>query len=374
MRITHVEAWPVPLRLSEPYTIAYESVESVVNVFLRLETNQGISGFGCAAPDRAVTGETARTVLDAVNRVAEPLLRRVDPLRHARILQRLWKPLEEHPSALAAVDMALHDILAKAAGLPLWKLLGGYRDRILTSITIGILPLEQTVATARRRVGEGFRCLKIKGGLNLEEDVDRILAVRSAVGDKIQIRFDANQGFTVEESLSFVKRTRSARLELIEQPTPRGAPELLEKVTRAAPLPIMADESLMSLRDAFRIARRGLADMVNVKLMKVGGIAEASRINAVAHAAGLEVMVGCMDEAALAISAGLHFALARPNVVYADLDGHLDLVDDPTSGTVALREGVLFPTNRPGLGWEAPGEPGRDRICVSRPAGPGEPR
>lgn len=354
MRITQIEAWPVTMKLREPYTIAYETVDEATNVFLRIETDRGVTGYGCAAPDVGVTGETPEGCLGDLRDVAAPLLKGGDPTRYALLLEKLFVALPTAPAARAAVDMALFDILGKLAGLPVWKLLGGFRDRIKTSVTIGVMAQEDTISRALALTAEGFRALKLKGGLDADDDARRVLAVRAAVGPKIELRFDANQGWSVEESRVFVERVRSAKLELLEQPTRRDQPDLLGRVCQSVCLPVMADESLMSLRDAFRLARRDLADMVNIKLMKVGGIFEAIHINGVARAARLEVMVGCMDEAALAIAAGLHFALSRRNVAYADLDGHLDLIGDPSAGAVQLRRGVLFPNPAPGLGFDMP--------------------
>ncbi len=349
MKITKLEAELVEMKLRVPYTVAYETYDSATNVMVRLHTSGSRLGLGCAAPDEHVTGETPRAVLEALKAVGPELVGR-DPLRIARRLEELKKRLADKPAAIAALDMCFHDLLGQVAGLPLFRLLGGYRDRIRTSVTIGICSGDETVEKARDLVGQGFRALKVKGGLDVDDDIERIRRVREAVGPKIELRFDANQGYTVEDAVRFVDGAREARIELLEQPTPSGELAMLGRVTRSVSVPVMADESLLSLRDAFRLARRDLVDMVNVKLMKVGGISEAMAINAVARAAGLEVMVGCMDEMALAIAAGLHFALARPNVAYADLDGHLDLLDDPSSGAVILRDGFLFPTGKPGLG------------------------
>jgi L-alanine-DL-glutamate epimerase-like enolase superfamily enzyme len=351
MKTKQIEVWEVKMPLREPYTIAYETISSTANVFLRMETDKGITGYGCAAPDLQITGETSETVLEACRDIINPVLKGVDPLRMALHMEKLKKLLPGHGSALAMVDMAFYDILGKVAGLPVYKLLGGFRQSIKTSVTIGILPVSETAQKALTFTKDGFKSLKIKGGSNVEEDIEKIIKVREEVGKSIELRFDANQGYTVEDSLHFVESTRAAKVELIEQPIPREKLRQLGQVTQEVSIPVMADESLMNLVDAFRLARRKLVDMVNIKLMKVGGIAEAVHINSVARAANLEVMVGCMDEAALGIAAGLHFALSRPNVMYADLDGHLDLIDDPSAGAVILRNGILYPRNEPGLGF-----------------------
>jgi L-alanine-DL-glutamate epimerase-like enolase superfamily enzyme len=352
MQIRNLAYWVVPLQLCEPYTIAYETISATTNVLLRLETKNGHVGYGCAAPDLAVTGETAETVTETLNTVVRGLLIGEDPLQRNALNEALRQTIPRQTATQAMVDMALHDLIGRIAGQPLYILLGAYRRRILTSVTIGILPTDDTVRRAREYCRQGFRALKIKGGENVDVDVERVLRVREAVGRDVLLRFDANQGYREAEALAFIDKTRAGNLEVIEQPTTRRLPELLGRLTRQSRLPVMADESLMTLKDAFRLARHHWVDMVNVKLMKVGGISEATQITAVARAAGLEVMVGCMDETALSIAAGLHFALSSPVITCADLDGHLDLLDDPTAGAVLLKDGYLYPREAPGLGFE----------------------
>jgi L-alanine-DL-glutamate epimerase-like enolase superfamily enzyme len=355
MKITQVETWKAPVALETPYTIAYATVNKATLVFVRIETDTGILGYGCAGCDVEVTGETAETVFTALSDIAVPTLRGANPLLHTFVLGELKRLFGPQPSALAAVDMALYDILGKILDLPLWKVLGGFRDRIPTSVTIGILPEAETVACARRWIGQGFSCLKLKGGRDVESDVERVIRVREEVGEEVELRFDANQAYTVPQALKFARETQQARVAFLEQPTPKGEPALLGQVRRAGLLPVMADESLMGLEDAFFLAKHELVDLLNVKLMKAGGIAEALQIEAVARAAGLAIMVGCMDESALGIAAGLHFALARPGTAYADLDGHLGLCGDPAGQGLTLRQGILFPPEKPGLGVEPKG-------------------
>ncbi|MCB9058825.1 MAG: dipeptide epimerase [Calditrichae bacterium] len=349
MKITHLECWAQDLTINEPYTIAYETVSHCTNVFLRAETDSGISGWGCAAPDAVITGETGGSVVQAYNDFIFPLLKDFDPFRYASAAEQIKKQLVKQPSACAMADMLLYDLMARKAGEPLYKFLGGFRDFIPTSITIGILPVEETLKKAKQFIKSGFSILKIKGGCNVEDDIRKLNLVRQKMGPQIEIRFDANQGYNLEQAIEFIRETKDAEIELLEQPTDKMNEELLGQVTKNVDIPVMADESLMNLKDVFRLTANNFTDMINIKLMKAGGITEAMHINSVAKAAGVESMIGCMDESALAISAGLHFALSRPNISYADLDGHLDLQDDPFAGTVILKEGVLYPVDANGF-------------------------
>ena len=350
MKIKHIEFIRLDMPLTVPYTIAYETVTHTTNIIFKIITDSGLTGWGCAAPDLPVTGETAEDVIKNIESIVPQVIEQQSPFQIARINQLLKEKIPAASSTLAMVDMALHDLLARKAQLPLYQVMGGFRNSIPTSITIGIIPVNDTIAQAGEFLKKGFSILKIKGGLNLAEDIEKILLLRDKLGKNFKIRFDANQGYSSQESIEFISQTRKAGIEIFEQPTHQKKEDILGQVTHKVDVPVMADESIKTLKDAFRLAANDLIDMVNIKLMKVGGILEAQHINSVAKAAAMEVMVGCLDECALGISAGLHFALSRPNIEFADLDGHLDLLDDPFEDLFTLKEGILYPSAEYGLG------------------------
>ena len=350
MKITAIESFRLDMPLAIPYTIAYETVSQTTNIILKLDTDKGLTGWGCAAPDKEVTGESPEDVISNIETVIVGLLIDQSPFQIARINHVLKQLLPGSSSTMAMVDMALFDIMARKAKLPLYQLLGGYRHEIPTSITIGILPLNETIEQAKKYMKQGFSIIKLKGGLNLSDDVEKVLTLREKLGNDFLLRFDANQGYTPDESIEFINKTKRAKIKIFEQPTSQKKEEKLGQVTQHVEVPVMADESMKTLKDAFRLASNDLIDMVNIKLMKVGGILESQHINSVAKAAGIEVMIGCIDECALGISAGLHLALSRPNIEYADLDGHLDLLNDPFSDLFQLQNGILYPSSHAGLG------------------------
>jgi L-alanine-DL-glutamate epimerase-like enolase superfamily enzyme len=316
-------------------------------VFVCVETRLGQVAWGCAAFDPAITGETREDVVRACQACADRA-RDLNPLNTEYALDELAQLTEGTPSALCAFDLAFHDLLGMAAGMPLHRLLGGYRNRIQTSITIGIAPVRETVELARDRARQGFRILKVKGGLDPDEDVRRVRAIHEAL-PHLALRLDADQGYTVQQALE-VARALEGNLEMLEQPTPAADLKGLHQVTRHSPVPILADQSVVGPPSALEIAARQAADGVSIKLATCGGLRCARQVDTIARAARMATMVSCVNEPALLTAAGLSFALSSPNVRYGDLDGHFDLLGDPTVPGFLLQDGWLIATDVPGLG------------------------
>jgi L-alanine-DL-glutamate epimerase-like enolase superfamily enzyme len=349
MQITNVEVVPTELKLRLPYRTAYhaEPIESITAVFVRVETQQGRRAWGCAAFDTAITGETREAVVSACRSCAQRA-RDLNPLNIEFALDELAELTRGTPSALCAFDLAFHDLLGLAANMPLHRLLGGYRRRIQTSITISVAPVRESVELARQRARQGFRLLKIKGGLNAEEDVHRVRAIHDAL-PRLTLRLDADQGYTVQQALD-VAHALEEKLEMLEQPTPAHDLEALYQVTKRSPIPILADESVSQPPSALEVAKRRAADGMSVKLTACGGLRCARQIDTIARVAQMTTMVSCVNQPALLTAAGLSFALSSPNVVYGDLDGHFDLINDPTLPGFRVEEGWLIATAVPGLG------------------------
>ena len=360
MKITRVETQKRAVELTRPYTIATRTITAVELFFLRVDTGGGLAGYGSASPAEGVTGESYAACGAALGEDRLDWLVGRDPRHLGALCAELKRRLRRHPAARAAVDMALHDLFARVLGVPLVDVLGRRHGPLPTSITVGIQSTEQALAETEEYLGRGFRCLKIKVGLDLEEDVERLRRLRWLAGPEVAIRVDANQGYGPEQTRRFHAATAALGLELIEQPLPAAAVaemrELPEEIRRL----VAADESLHGETDALRLAVPAAAGVpaagvpacgiFNIKLMKCGGVSSALAIARIAEVAGVELMWGCNDESAISIAAALHAAYACPTTRYVDLDGSFDLATDPGGGGFALEDGRLRVLERPGLG------------------------
>jgi len=335
---------------SSTFRIATGSSDVEENIIVKVTSGDEF-GVGSGNPS-TVTQETRGSMEEFLAKVPKKLVG-TDENDIDKLHQRLEAIAPGNTAAKAAVDIALFDLLSKREKKPLYTFLGGSKNKIMTDMTIGIESKETAVHKADKHVKSGFKALKIKVGLDLNEDIKRVSAIREAVGPSIQLRVDANQGYTAEQAIGFCEAMLSLDVVVVEQPVRADDYAALKKVTQASEVAIMADECVKSVLDARKVAREGIADMINVKLMKSAGINDAVMIDRLAAAADMGTMVGCMGEIQLSIAAGLHFALSSENVLLADLDSHFNIVDDPTSG-LTFEEGCLWAPNAPGLGIRTP--------------------
>ncbi|MCS7120672.1 MAG: dipeptide epimerase [Nitrososphaerota archaeon] len=326
MGIQRIEVYNVSLDYREPFRIAPGTAYMSKNIIVKIVTDYRVVGWGEASPSRRLTGETPETVIQTLDLLA-PKMIGACPLRIEWTLDMMDSTVARNPAAKAAVDMALHDIFGKTVGKPLFMLLGGYRTEVLTDITLGIRQPQEMAKDAIKAVRSGFNVLKVKVGVNPTEDVERIRLIREAVGEDLQLRIDANGGWTPKQAVEVLNRIERFNIQFAEQPVPPEDLEGMVEVRRKSPIPIMADESVCSAEDALRVIELEAADMINIKLMKCGGIAKARKIAAITEAADIPCMIGCTGESEVGIAAATHLAAALKNIRFADLDSDLLLRD-----------------------------------------------
>ncbi len=352
MKITNVKLGILSVPLRVPFKTALRSVSSVEDVIVEIHTDTGAIGYGEAPPTGAVTGDTTGAILGALrDHIIKTIVgREVDDFED--LLQAVNSCIVKNTSAKAAVDMALWDLYGQLYRIPVYKLMGGSRSQIITDITISVNPPEEMARDARNAVDRGYDTLKIKVGADPSLDVARLVAVRKEVGSNVRIRIDANQAWSPKQAVKLLNQMQEKGLdiEFVEQPVKAHDFEGLQYVTQRSYVPVLADESVFSPADALKIMQMGAADMVNIKLMKCGGLYNALKIASAAEVYGVECMIGCMLEAKISVNAAVHLACAKQIITKIDLDGPVLCSEDPILGGAVFNEREITVSNDPGLG------------------------
>ncbi|ANE45275.1 L-alanine-DL-glutamate epimerase [Paenibacillus swuensis] len=337
MIIENIEIMRQSTPLIKPFKTALRTVYHAESIIVRLATEDGRAGWGEAPSTIVITGDSLEGIHAAIENTFKPLLIGQDVRGYERILQAVHQSMIGSSSAKAAVDMAVYDLIAQCCGLPLYQFLGGYKDELETNFTVSVNSPKEMGEDAVRYVQDGFNVLKIKVGKDsMAEDIARMEEIRRCVGPAVKIRVDANQGWQVKDAVRAIRRMEDLGLdiELVEQPVKAHDIEGLKAVTDAVETPIMADESVFSPGQAFEVLKRRAADLINIKLMKSGGIYKAQMINHLAEECGVECMVGSMIESRVAVTAAAHLAASKKNITRFDFDAPLMLMNDIVVGGV----------------------------------------
>jgi muconate cycloisomerase len=345
----------VPVR--RPHHMSFTTLTAVNFVFVRIETREGLVGWGEAACLGGPTWseESAESIAATLERYVVPWLVGRDAGQMEALRLEMARRVQGNPFARAAVEMALWDLNGRALGVPVHRLLGGrVRDRVPLSWSLAVGDAAAELAEARELVAHGHRIFKIKTAAHpVAEDVARVRAIREAVGSAVKLRVDANQGWDRPSALRAIRAMEPFDLDFVEQPVPRWDLDGLAEIARSVSVPVMADEACGSPQDALAIVRRGGVSILALKLTKSAGLAPTMAIARIAEAAGLGCYVGCMIETSLGTAAYLHAALAAPPVTWGcELFGPLLLTGDVVREPVRYADGCILALDGPGLGVE----------------------
>jgi L-alanine-DL-glutamate epimerase-like enolase superfamily enzyme len=337
----------------EPFTIATGTLAHAQNVFIRVHTSAGFYGVGECSAFPMIVGETQDTCLVMAREFARLWIGK-DAMDITGRLQQLHDFTAGNTTIKSAFDMALYDIAAKYAELPLYRFLGGIKRAVESDITIGIASSEVMASKAAVFKESGANILKVKLGKNAVEDVERIKMIRETVGGELKIRIDANQGWGFDDAVFALQALGKYDIEFCEQPMRTWYDDRLPELMKLSPVKIMADESVYNHHDARKQINSGSCHYINIKMAKSGGIFEAKKIHDTATEKGIACMMGGMLESRIALSAKLHFVYASPNIRFYDMDtcklGHLE---DPCIGG-AIYDGYSLDINdEVGIGADA---------------------
>jgi len=347
--VTKVEIYKLDIAKKQPFRFSLGLLEQTENILVRVYCSDGLYGTGEGAPLWQITGETQAIAFEAAKVLGRLLVGKNPYAIEARIGE-INGFMTHNTTAKSALDMALYDLLAKRAGLPLYALLGGENRPFYTDETIGIDEPQSMAQEAMGMVDRGFPAIKVKLGTNRVDDVARIRAIREAIGEGVLLRIDANQGWDPVTAERILQELAQYDIQYCEEPVAHWNRAALRRVREKSPIPIMADESIFDHHDAYRLASIGACDYFNIKLAKSGGIHNALKISAVAEGAGIQCMIGCMTETRLGLSAAAHLVSARPNIVFADLDSAFNQTVDVVAGGITYEGGRVILTGTPGHG------------------------
>ncbi|HET9430339.1 MAG TPA: dipeptide epimerase, partial [Chitinophagaceae bacterium] len=351
LTIEQVELYKLLIPLKEPFVISLGPIHNAENLIVIIKTREGITGFGECSPFMSINGESVDTCF-VVGQYFAKLLRGKNALNIEGCVADMDKLIYGNTSIKSAFDMALYDIASRNAGLPLYKYLGGKNDKtIITDYTVSIGEPQKMAADALKIKEEGYPAIKVKLGNGGKKDVERMMAIRTAVGDAIPLRIDANQGWMLEEAIETLKELGPLNIQHCEEPIARWDFMNLPRVRRESPIPVMADESCGDEHDAERLIALNACDYLNIKLGKAGGIFKALKIVEQAAKKNMHLQVGAFMESRLAMTAFAHFSLCSPLIEHFDFDTALMFREDPVSGGIIYeKNGVVKLPESPGLG------------------------
>jgi len=350
--IQSIEIYKLFIELKEPFIISLGPQNDVQNIIVIVRTKDGCTGYGECSPYMSINGESIDTCF-IVGQYFSKVLKGQNALDILECIDLMDKTIYGNTSIKSAFDIALHDIAAQYAGVPIYKFLGGQKNKVLeTDYTVSIGDPQKMKSDAIRIIESGFPAVKVKLGESKEKDLERIKSIREAIGYEYPLRIDANQGWkTADHAIEILKALAPYNIEYCEEPILRYRFMELNHVSTESPIAIMADESCSDEHDAERLIKLDACKMFNIKLGKSSGFYRGLKIAKLGAQAGMQMQVGGFMESRLGMTASAHLALANDHILHCDFDTPLMFTEDPVIGGIKyLAGGIIEVPEAPGLG------------------------